>query len=439
MPSASIIISIAITLIGLGVLAAVHEIGHFLVARAFGIKVYELSIFVGPALFSWRRKDVDYSIRLIPFGAYVRFSDFDEEEQEKDDTDPSSLKNQPRWKRIVVALAGPAMNIILGIIILTLLFSTTGFFSTRQSTVLQGSQVAMTSVQEGDRVTKINGSGVYTVYDFDAALSLIPYDKPVTLTLKSVDNGKSYEATLTPDIYDIYILGITRLINEDAEGWRVQSVDPLQNNSNPVLKVNDEVLSVNGVSVLDESITRVIMQSQGQALTVRYIRDGVEYESSIVPMMVKQSNPRGIIFQEGEGVMEAFFTAVKFPFSMVRLIGLTFEGAISGEIEAYNIVTGPVGITTMVSDVVDAPDVSTNLKAEILFLLLGVISIGLAITNLLPIPGLDGNEIILLLVELIRGKKIGKKAEMVINVIGFGIIILLVFVALLSDIVRMTR
>ncbi|NLT12647.1 MAG: RIP metalloprotease RseP [Clostridiaceae bacterium] len=439
MPSVSIIISIIITLFGLGILAAVHEIGHFLVARAFGIKVYELSIFVGPALFSWRRKEVDYSIRLIPFGAYVRFSDFDEQEQEKDDENPNSLKNQPRWKRIIVALAGPAMNIVLGIMILTILFSATGFLSMRQAKILEGTQIGMTDVQEGDRITKINGAGVFTVYDFDASLALIPFDEPIDLTLKSSDTGKSYSVTLIPDVYDVYMLGITRLIDDTVDGWPIYAVDPMQNNSNPVIKVNDILLTVNGVSVLDESVMSIIMQSQGQALTVTYIRDGVLGETQIVPMLAKQSNPRGIIFQEGEGFAEAFVNAVKFPFSMVRLVGLTFQGAISGEIEAYNIVTGPVGITTMVSDVVDAPDVSTSIKAEILFLLLGVISIGLAITNLLPIPGLDGNEIILLLVELVRGKKLGKKAEMVINAIGFGIIIILVFAALLSDIIRMTR
>lgn len=439
MPSVSIIISIIITLFGLGILAAVHEIGHFLVARAFGIKVYELSIFVGPALFSWRRKEVDYSIRLIPFGAYVRFSDFDEQEQEKDDENPHSLKNQPRWKRIIVALAGPAMNIVLGIMILTILFSATGFLSMRQAKILEGTQIGMTDVQEGDRITKINGAGVFTVYDFDASLALIPFDEPIDLTLKSSDTGKSYSVTLIPDVYDVYMLGITRLIDDTVDGWPIYAVDPMQNNSNPVIKVNDILLTVNGVSVLDESVMSIIMQSQGQALTVTYIRDGVLGETQIVPMLAKQSNPRGIIFQEGEGFAEAFVNAVKFPFSMVRLVGLTFQGAISGEIEAYNIVTGPVGITTMVSDVVDAPDVSTSIKAEILFLLLGVISIGLAITNLLPIPGLDGNEIILLLVELVRGKKLGKKAEMVINAIGFGIIIILVFAALLSDIIRMTR
>ena len=108
--------SIIICILGLGILAAVHEIGHFIVARLLKIKVYELSVFVGPKLFSWKRNDIEYYIRLIPLGAYVRFSEIDEETGELKDDNPENLINQARWKRLLVSLAGPAMNVILEIV-----------------------------------------------------------------------------------------------------------------------------------------------------------------------------------------------------------------------------------------------------------------------------------------------------------------------------------
>jgi regulator of sigma E protease len=96
-----------------------------------------------------------------------------------------------------------------------------------------------------------------------------------------------------------------------------------------------------------------------------------------------------------------------------------------------------VGMVTIVSDVVNDTDVKTSVKAESLIMITAVISIGLAITNLLPLPGLDGSDLIMLIIETIRGKKVTKKTERVINVIGFVIIILLVSFALTSDIIRL--
>ncbi|MBN1892515.1 MAG: site-2 protease family protein, partial [Clostridiales bacterium] len=163
--------TIIITVIGIGILAAAHEIAHYLVAKALGIKVYELSIFVGPKLFHWERKGIEYNIRLIPFGAYVRFSDYEQEEQESEE-DPRSILNQPRWKRLLVSLAGPFMNIILGVVILTVLFSVTDFYTTVQTQIYPDTQFEGTAAQAGDRIISLNGRRVYTEYDLYAEMTM---------------------------------------------------------------------------------------------------------------------------------------------------------------------------------------------------------------------------------------------------------------------------
>ena len=101
----------------LGVLATLHELGHYWMARLLKIKVFEVSIFVGPKLLKWKHKDVDFALRMIPVGAYVRFTEIDEEGKAVESKDPDLLINQPRIKRLIVALAGPAMNLVLGILI----------------------------------------------------------------------------------------------------------------------------------------------------------------------------------------------------------------------------------------------------------------------------------------------------------------------------------
>ena len=114
--------SIVVVLIMLGVLATLHELGHFWMARLLKIKVFEVSIFVGPKLLKWKHKDVDFSLRMIPIGAYVRFSEIDEEGKAVESKDPDLLLNQPRIKRLLVALAGPTMNLCLGILIFLIMF-----------------------------------------------------------------------------------------------------------------------------------------------------------------------------------------------------------------------------------------------------------------------------------------------------------------------------
>ena len=117
-----IVWSIIVVILMLGVLVTIHELGHFWVATLLKIKVYEVSVFVGPKLFHWKKNGVEFSIRAIPLGAYVRFTDVDEEGKIIESEEPSLLINNPRWKRLLVALAGPFMNVFLGVVIFLLLF-----------------------------------------------------------------------------------------------------------------------------------------------------------------------------------------------------------------------------------------------------------------------------------------------------------------------------
>ncbi|MBR2750887.1 MAG: RIP metalloprotease RseP [Lachnospiraceae bacterium] len=433
-------LSIIICILGLGILAAVHEIGHFIVARILKIKVYELSVFVGPKLFSWKRNGIDYFIRLIPVGAYVRFSEIDEETGELKDDNPENLINQARWKRLLVSLAGPFMNIILGIIIFMICFSVFGFLSLRQGVIVEGTQVADTRIEVGDSIVSLNGRSILCQMDLSYYLDECSNKDSVDLVMRSGKTGEKYNVTLVPDIQDQYMLGFTHYSGVDSYGgWKVTSVDSRQNNDSPVMKVNDTVLSVNDVPVTDPACTDIIRQSNGQTLSVKIVRNGEEMTLEMNPIKVKTSNLRGIYLDDGKGLWETFREAVVFPFSFIRISIDSLAKVFAGKVAAYDVLSGPVGIASVVSDVVDAPEVESSMKVETLLILAGGISTGLAFTNLLPIPGLDGNAIVLTVVEMIRGKKLSRKAEQVINVIGFVMIIGLVIFALVSDIIRLSR
>ena len=196
--------SILAAILILGLLVTIHEFGHYIVARLLKIRVYELSIFVGPVLFSWRKNDIDYSIRAFPFGAYVRFSDVDEEGNMLDQDDPALLCNQKRWKAFLTAMAGPFMNLVLGVLIFTCIFCYIGVTTTRL-TIPPGYSQYWYYLQEsgniniGDEVLAVNGSKVYTFIDMDFTINeRISKVKPATLTMRSRETGEIYDFTLEP-------------------------------------------------------------------------------------------------------------------------------------------------------------------------------------------------------------------------------------------------
>ena len=442
----NIVASIIFVLIMLGVLATLHELGHYWMARLLKIKVFEVSIFVGPKLIKWKHKDVDFSIRMIPVGAYVRFTEIDEEGKAVESKDPDLLINQPRIKRLIVALAGPVMNLVLGILIFTVMFCATGFTSTHIIKPEAGSQLAAYSdmVGDGDTVKAINGVNVYTSFDLIFELDSSDPSKNLDVTIKSKETGKNYDVTLEPIIRARPMLLITvenKLVTNEYNGWKVYSVSEEQNNGNPVIKPGDYVTHINGKSVDEEDFEDFLYNITDDVVTVTYVRDGEVHEDQLVPKYVDTVNSRGItLLNYKVNTAGRFFLALgyaaKMPASIMNISIRGIKDIIAGKVKAYNLVSGPIGITTMVNEVVaDEQDTFAD-KAYVLVMMSAVISIALAFSNLLPIPGLDGIQIVFIVVEMVIGRRLSDKAEARLTVVGFIFIVLLLIFAFVSDILR---
>lgn len=442
----SILRSIIFVIIMLGVLATLHELGHFWVARLLKIKVFEVSIFVGPKLLSWKHKDVNFTIRMIPIGAYVRFTEVDEEGYVVNSSDPDLLVNQPRFKRLLVSLAGPFMNLVLGFVIFMCMFWLTGFVSTEIGPSVEGTQTyeVASEYTVGDPIKKINGNKIYTSYDLYFELDSADPAEAMTVTLKSKETGKNYDVTLTPVIRNRAMLGITvNLMDDTGEngGLLVRSVDEDQNNNNPVLKPGDIITHINDISVNDQAFEDFLYNVTDDVLTVKYIRDGEAKEDEIAPKYVDYATARGIrlmsyAIDSPEHFFSAFGYAAKMPATIGNISVKGIKDIIAGKEKAYNLVSGPIGITTMVNDVVKDEEDTVADKIYVLIMLSAVISIALAFSNLLPIPGLDGIQIIFIVVEMVIGHKLSEKAEKILTVVGFVMIIMLVIFAFISDILR---
>lgn len=442
----NIVASIIFVLIMLGVLATLHELGHYWMARLLKVKVFEVSIFVGPKLLKWKHKDVDFALRMIPVGAYVRFTEIDEEGKAVESKDPDLLINQPRIKRLIVALAGPAMNLVLGILIFLIMFWTTGFTSTHIIKPEKGSQLAAYTemVGDGDTIKAINGVNVYTSFDLIFELDSADPSQNLDVTIKSKDSGKNYTVTLEPVIKARPMLLITvenKLVTNEYNGWKVYSVSEEQNNGNPVIKPGDYVTHINGKSVDEEDFEDFLYNITDEVVTVTYVRDGEVHEDELVPKYVDTVNSRGItLLNYKVNTAGRFFLALgyaaKMPASIMNISIRGIKDIIAGKVKAYNLVSGPIGITTMVNDVVaDEQDTFAD-KAYVLIMLSAVISIALAFSNLLPIPGLDGIQIVFIVVEMVIGRRLSDKAEARLTVVGFIFIVLLLIFAFVSDILR---
>ncbi len=438
--------TIIVVILMLGLLVTIHELGHYWTATLLKIKAFEVSIFVGPKLIKWKnKKGVDFSIRCIPFGAYVMFSELDDNGNPVESDDPRLLVNQPRYKRLLVSLAGPFMNIILGILIFAGLNCAIGFSSLDVAKAPENTQLYAQQYTPGDTIVEVNGHKVFTQLDYyyegEIASSQI---EPMTLTLKSKENGSLYTVTLTPEVGQRPMIGITAITDckNKYNSWEIVSVDKNQNGGKPVLKEGDFLVSVDGKNTCDEDFNDFLAtRNEGDTMKLKYIRNGETFEADCIKTMITYANHRGI-YLVGYKVdsVDKFFRAmgyaVKMPVTVSNVSIKSIRDVFVGKEKVYNMVSGPVGVTTAVSDVVDDVDDSIEDKIISVFMLSGYISIGLAFTNLLPIPGLDGVQIILIIAEMIIGRHLSKKTENIINAVGFVLLIALVIFALASDVIR---
>ena len=438
----SVVISVITVLIILGVLSAAHELGHFFVARALKVKAYEVSIFVGPPLIKWVRKGVEYSIRCIPIGAYVRFTEIDNEGKAVESDDPSLLINQPRWRRLIIAVAGPCVNLLLGILIFIIFYSVAGYTPLKVGEADEGSQLYGQNYEAGDTICAIDGKSVYTYDEFALYFDFKSEGEPTVLTLKSQKTGDKYDVTLTPEITRKAMIGITRKGSATAKTEYWEIVDSW-NEKTPVLQADDIVTAIDGVSTAndEEAVQYLSERSEGDIVKVTYLRNGEEHTDDIELFGMDYVNSLGTNLEERKvknfsDFLGALGEAFKMPLSILRMTGTVIENAFHGEVEIYKVVSGPVGVVNVVDTVVSSEDVGTGIKINTLVMLAGMISVALTISNLLPLPGLDGSQIIILVVEMVIGRRLPRKAENIITVIGFFVLLGLVLMAFASDIAK---
>lgn len=416
----------------LGVIIVVHEAGHLLVAKAFGVRVLTFSVGFGKRLWGLRRGETDYRVSAIPLGGYVRLGG--ETPEDVDPSDPREFLNKPRWQRILVYLAGPAANIILAILVFAVLFMVGIEVMSFPDLppVIGGveahSSAAQAGLQRGDRILTLKGEPVGSWQDVLFVVMGSP-ERPVDLTFQ---RGKqTLHATVTPKLVPRYEVGdlagmlpmvrphvikIEHGLPAEAAGFRP----------------GDEIRAVDGKPVIDsQAFVDSISPRAGQRVEVEVLRDGRPLTLAVVPRNDNGSGRIGVAigFYQRFGPSRAFIEGARYSVQTVEQIFQILGKIFTRQLSAQGALAGPIEIAKQSGE-------AARLGFKYLLQLMGFISISIAVMNLMPIPILDGGQIFILMVEGVIRRDLSLRLKEVISQVGFVMILLLMFVVIYFDVMK---
>lgn len=423
-------------ILALSILIILHELGHFLAARMFGIKVEKFYLFFdawGVKLFKFTYKDVEYGIGWLPLGGYVKIAGMIDEsmdtEQLKQEPQSWEFRSKPAWQRLIVMLGGIIVNVLVGIIVfwgLTFKYGEADIDNTKIWGVQPGIIGEKIGLKEGDNILAVNGNTAY-LFGKDLMTSDVLMGEAV---LKVKRQGEIMDialpATMLNDVADHkrneFVTPIFKMLPIDTvvEGTRAEKMGLIK---------GDSILSINGVAVarLDQ-FQEEVSKNKGKDITLEVLRGGVPLT------LVATSDTTNVLGFSNLPIIRREYTfAESFPIGVSRAFGVItdnikgFGKIFKGEVRADKALSGPVGIAKMFGTTVDWMKFWT---------LVGTLSMALAFMNLLPIPALDGGHVVFLLIEMIQGKPVSEKVLETAQMIGFFILIALMLFTFGNDIIK---
>lgn len=413
------IISAIKIIILLGFLVFIHEFGHFIVAKICKVKVNEFALGFGPILWKKQGKETKYQLRLIPFGGFVSMEG---EAGKSDDSRAFNKVSIP--KRIAIVAAGGLVNILFAVIVFLGLELVVGNnVTTKVESTIPEYAAEIVGIQPGDTIEKINNKKVKLQADINKVISK---SKGEELIVEVDRNGEKKQYKFKPTATPYYTTGIYL---EDEHSTKIQGFDAKESVEKCGFKVGDTIISIDGQNVENNSkkLTELfdnIEESKELEFIVR--RFGKEVPIKATPIK-KYHYSMGVNLVKAENNL-----ANNLYYGLINtgdFVGSMFDNLkqlFTGEVRASDFM-GPVGISKTVAK-------TDTIKSFILILTL--ISLSLGVTNLLPIPPLDGGKIVLLLIEAIIRKPIDEKYEIGIQLLGFGLMILLSLYVTYHDIIR---
>ncbi len=378
-----------VTIIMFLVMVSLHEFGHFITAKLLNFKILEYAIGFGPAIWKSKKSEIQYSLRIIPFGGYCKF-----EGEDTESNDPRSFSNQAVWKRIIVVAAGGVFNVILGFVLFLLIISQTSPMVTNKvESVVADSYIAESGLMPGDEIIRINGKKVNFYNDITLYAQDFTENTECTVLIKRGGEKKEidFKPTKSTVIYDYNNEGInvTELVNGKPS-------------NEEFYEYSDEIIKDEELVGKQETVERLII--------------------GFVP------------HQEDVTVFNIWGEAWNQTRFVVKLVYNSLSQMITGKV-GVDQMSGPVGIVKEVNTAVNSGSTSWLYVLNLTALL----TINLGVFNLIPLPALDGGRLFFMLIELITRKKIPPEKEGLVHGIGFMLLIALVIFVSFNDIMKLIQ
>lgn len=444
-----ILTTIALIVIGILLFELIiffHEGGHFVSAKLSGVKVNEFALGMGPKIFSFKKGETQYSLRLFPIGGFCAMEGEDEESDE-----PRAFNNAKIWKRMIIVIAGAVMNILLGLIFMFFFVMQTDVFSSTTIDVFQpNSYSANCGLQEGDKILKINDFTIWNARDLTFAFA--------SVECKDVD-GKLLEiykqdcANTACDVYSELVTEKKITETNVEEIYKKLETDCREINN---AKSKEDALRLLEVAVknlyeqvgetdytvptITEKETRpryvadVTVERKGQEVLL----EDVQFFTYMNQNAKEGDKPSVALDFYVKPIEKTFFTVIGETFSQTASIAKMVWSSVVWIAEGkfgFNDLSGPVGIATAVTQVA-SQGLEQNFGAavmNILFVMI-LITVNLGMFNMLPFPALDGGRFVFLIIEGLFRKPIPRKVEQYVNAAGFIILILFMIVVSIKDV-----
>jgi regulator of sigma E protease len=452
----TIIIAILAVIFVFGVAINIHEFGHFIVARIFKMRVEAYSFFgLGPRLWGFRRGHTDYRISAIPLGAYVKlYGDEATASLEGGSSDGEKVPDselyelRPRWQKFLVMLGGPFMNIVLALAIPfvgALMYGVPVTPEPIVAYVLPNGAADKAGIKVGDRIVAFDGEESPTWKHVENNAALSP-EKALPVTVER--NGERIQLEITPAkkeeskqaIGDLEMRpdsGVETVVAAIVVADRPGAIAGLQN--------GDRIISLNGETVRNrENLMTLIAQNNEEPFKLKVDRNGERKDLTVQAKRDEKGIPRigvqldGISNQrrEAAGLLGSAGFAFDSNLEILRLTARAFGQVSSGERAAGETFSGPIGIVQFIVKIVFEQGIAG------MFGILALISLNLGIFNLLPIPLLDGGQIMVLGIEKVLswfGRTLSLVAKERIQLVGLAAILLLMLFTTFNDISRIFR
>lgn len=438
----------------LGPLIAIHEFGHYFVARKLGVKVLVYSIGFGPTVLKWtsKKSGIQYQLSALPLGGYVKM--LDEREGNVAEADlPYAFNRQHPWKRIAIVAAGPLINLIFAVLLFWVLFlPAQEQLNTRVGKVLVNSPAATAQMQVGDKITAVDGAKTTTWEQLNFALvdragesgiiqieadrngQAKSFELPIQNFLKDQNQSPLDSLGFIP--YRPYIPATVMKLSEDGAAIRQG------------MKEGDQIVAIDGVKMKDWfDVVEVVQASPEKLLKIDVLRQNQLVHLEVMPqgkrdnmgnvsgVLGVQSNPDKVVIPAEYkqtiqyGPVEAFGKAIDKTGQISTMILNSIVKMVRGLIGLENL-SGPITIAKVAGQ-------SAEMGWQTFISFMALMSVSLGILNLLPIPMLDGGHLVYYFVELIRGKPVSEQIQLVGLKIGMVLLGSMMLLALFNDFMRL--